>query len=173
MALQRRHNECDGISNHQRLDGLLNCLFRQRSKKSSKLHLTGLCEQSGTKPNLVAKILATNFGVFFCNIYNVFKKYVQCGSNNTVIKYCGWGIPPNWDISFGKLGRATNFGSFCRKLTCNAHGWPSAQPGACTQPCPIVDTAVPPLFTQPCHGRKMSTAVCIYVAGLCASCPAV
>ena len=25
--------------------------------------------QSGTKPNLVAKILATKFGVFFCYIY--------------------------------------------------------------------------------------------------------
>ena len=41
-------------------------------------------------------------------------------------------------------------------------------------------TAVPhcshsraPLFTQPCPGRTMSTAVYIYVAGLCASCPAV
>ena len=53
------------------------------------------------------------------------------------------------------------------------HGWPSTQPGTCTQPCPIVDTAVPPLFTQPCPGRTMSTAVGIYVAGLCASCPAV
>ena len=27
--------------------------------------LLALCEQSGTKPNLVAKVLATNFGVFF------------------------------------------------------------------------------------------------------------
>ena len=53
------------------------------------------------------------------------------------------------------------------------HGWPSTQPGTCTQPCPIVHTAVLPLFTQPCPGRTMSTAVCIYVAGLCASCPAV
>ena len=53
------------------------------------------------------------------------------------------------------------------------HGWPSTQPGTCTQPCPIVHTAVLPLFTQPCPGRTMSTAVCIYVARLCASCPAV
>ena len=30
-------------------------------------------KQSGTKPNLVAKILATNFGCLFCNIGNVFK----------------------------------------------------------------------------------------------------
>ena len=45
------------------------------------------------------------------------------------------------------------------------HGWPSTQPGTCTQPCPIVHTAVPPLFTQPCRGRTMSTAVCITLQG--------
>ena len=42
-ALQR-HNECDGISNHQPHDCLLHCLFRRRSKKTSKLSVTGLCE---------------------------------------------------------------------------------------------------------------------------------
>ena len=36
-------------------------------------------KQSGTKPNLVAKILATNFGVFFCNIGNVFKNMFNVG----------------------------------------------------------------------------------------------
>ena len=61
----------------------------------------------------------------------------------------------------------------CKIAFLQTHGWPSTQPGTCTQPCPIVHTAVPPLFTQPCAGRTMSTAVCIYVAGLCASCPAV
>ena len=45
--------------------------------------------------------------------------------------------------------------------------------GTCTQLWPIVDTAVPPFLTQPCPGRTMSTTVCIYDAGLCASCPAV
>ena len=55
----------------------------------------------------------------------------------------------------------------------DVHGWPSTQPGTCTQPCSIVHTAVHPLFTQPCPARTMGTAVCIYVAGLCASCPAV
>ena len=39
-----RHNERDGISNHQRLDCLLNCLFRRRSEKTSKLRFAGLCE---------------------------------------------------------------------------------------------------------------------------------
>ena len=43
-TLQRRHNEHDGVLNHQRLDCLLNRLFRSRSKKTSKLRITGLCE---------------------------------------------------------------------------------------------------------------------------------
>ena len=42
MALQWRHNGRDGISNHQPRDCLLNRLFRRRSKKTSKLHVTGL-----------------------------------------------------------------------------------------------------------------------------------
>ena len=44
VASQWRHNECDGVSNHQTHDCLLNCLFRRRSKKTSKLRVTGLCE---------------------------------------------------------------------------------------------------------------------------------
>ena len=44
MALQWRHNERDGVSNHLRLDCLFKGLFRRRSKKSSKLCVTGLCE---------------------------------------------------------------------------------------------------------------------------------
>ena len=43
-TLQWCHNEHHGISNHQPHDCLLNLLFRRRSKKTSKLHVTGLCE---------------------------------------------------------------------------------------------------------------------------------
>ena len=42
--LQWRHNGRHGVSNHQHHDCLLNRLFRQRSKKTSKLRVTGLCE---------------------------------------------------------------------------------------------------------------------------------
>ena len=42
--LQWRHNEGDGVSNHRRLDDFLNRLLRRRSKKTSKLRVTGLCE---------------------------------------------------------------------------------------------------------------------------------
>ena len=43
-ALQWRHNDHDGVSNHQPRDCLLNRLFRRRSTKTSKLRVTGLCE---------------------------------------------------------------------------------------------------------------------------------
>ena len=43
-ALQWRHYEREGISNRRRLYCLINRLFRRRSKKISKLRVTGLCE---------------------------------------------------------------------------------------------------------------------------------
>ena len=43
VPLQWRHNERDGVSNHQHHDCLLNRLYRRRSKKTSKLRVTGLC----------------------------------------------------------------------------------------------------------------------------------
>ena len=47
-SLQWRHNGCDGVSNHQPYDCLLNRLFRRRSKKTSKPRVTGLC--AGNSP---------------------------------------------------------------------------------------------------------------------------
>ena len=43
QTLQWRHNERDGVSNHQPYDCLLSRLFRRKSKKPPKLHVTGLC----------------------------------------------------------------------------------------------------------------------------------
>ena len=43
-----RNNERDGVSNHNLHDCLLNRLFRRRSKKKSKLRITGLC--AGNSP---------------------------------------------------------------------------------------------------------------------------
>ena len=47
-ALRWRHNGPDSVSNHQPHDCLLNRLFRHRSKKTSKLRVTGLC--AGNSP---------------------------------------------------------------------------------------------------------------------------
>ena len=44
VPLQWRHDERDGASNRRRLRCLLKRLFRRRSKKTSKLRVTGLCE---------------------------------------------------------------------------------------------------------------------------------
>ena len=44
ITLQCRHKERNGVSNHQPQDYLFNRLFRRRSKKTSKLRVTGLCE---------------------------------------------------------------------------------------------------------------------------------
>ena len=42
--VSKSHNEFNGVSRHQRLDCLFNRLSRRRSKKTSKLRVTGLCE---------------------------------------------------------------------------------------------------------------------------------
>ena len=47
-TLQWRNNGHDSVSNHQPHDCLLNRLFRRRSKKTSKLRVTGLC--AGNSP---------------------------------------------------------------------------------------------------------------------------
>ena len=48
LSLHWRHDGRDGVSNHQLHDCLLNCLFRRRSKKISKIRVTGLC--AGNSP---------------------------------------------------------------------------------------------------------------------------
>ena len=49
-TLHWRHNEHDGVSNHQPHGCLLNRLFRRRSKKTSKLRVTGLCVGNSPGP---------------------------------------------------------------------------------------------------------------------------
>ena len=51
--LRWRHNGHDGVSNHQPHHCLLNRLFGCRSKKTSKLRVTGLC--AGNSPGTVHK----------------------------------------------------------------------------------------------------------------------
>ena len=49
-TLQWRHNDHGGLSNHQSRGCLLNCLFRRRWKKTSKLRVTGLCAGNSAGP---------------------------------------------------------------------------------------------------------------------------
>ena len=48
--IQWRHNDHDSVSNHQPGGSLLNCLFRRRWKKTSKLRFTGFCAGNSPGP---------------------------------------------------------------------------------------------------------------------------
>ena len=60
--LQWRHNEFDGISNHRPLGCLISHLFRGRSKKTSKLHITGLYEGNS---QVTSKVVF--FSIWWCH----------------------------------------------------------------------------------------------------------
>ena len=69
-SLQWRHNERDGVSNHRRLDYLLKRLLSRRSKKTSKLRVTGLCEWNppmtgGFPPQKASS--AENVSIWWCH----------------------------------------------------------------------------------------------------------
>ena len=49
-SLLWRHNDHGGVSSHQPRGCLLNRLFRRRSKKTSKLRVTGLCAGNSPGP---------------------------------------------------------------------------------------------------------------------------
>ena len=50
VSLHWRHTDHDGVSNHQHHGRLLNRLFGRRSKKTSKLRVTGLCVGNSPVP---------------------------------------------------------------------------------------------------------------------------
>ena len=113
LALRWRHNERDGVSNHQPHDCLLNRLFRRRSKKTSKLRVTGLCvgnsPATGEFPHkglitrkmlpfddVIVNMKSTTEGLFAswenkCKMAN--KKYIHIqSSSHKTISHIGYGI---------------------------------------------------------------------------------
>ena len=58
--LQWRHNGQDDVSNHQPHDCILSRIFRRRSKKISKLHVTGLCMGNSSLAGEVPAQMASN-----------------------------------------------------------------------------------------------------------------
>ena len=59
-TLRWRHNRCDSVSNHQPHHCLLNRLFRRRSKKTSKLRVTGLCAANSPGTGEFSAQMASN-----------------------------------------------------------------------------------------------------------------
>ena len=69
LPLQWRHNGRGGVSNHQPHDCLPNRLFRRRSKKTSKLRVTGLCVNSPYKWPVTRKMFPFDY-VIMCSQYS-------------------------------------------------------------------------------------------------------
>ena len=61
-ALQCRHNGHDSVSNHKRLNCLLNHFYGHRSKKTSNLCITGLCERNSPGTGEFPAQTASNAG---------------------------------------------------------------------------------------------------------------
>ena len=96
-TLHWRHNELDGVSDHQPHDCLLTCLFRHRSKKTSKLRVTGLCEGNSPGPaNCPHKRPVTRktfpFDDVIMRIHSTVNKscYIVCMLWNLVSDFMPW-----------------------------------------------------------------------------------
>ena len=93
VTLQWRHNEHDSVSNHQPRDCFLNRLFGRRSKKTSKLRVTGLCvgnsEGTGEFPALMASN-AENFFIWWRHHEANTKKTT---GYNYLVLFLSWNIP--------------------------------------------------------------------------------
>ena len=60
-SLPWRYNDRDSVSNHLPQDCLLNRLFRRRSKKTSKLRVTGLCAGNSSIPRTNGQLRGKKF----------------------------------------------------------------------------------------------------------------
>ena len=88
-SLQWRHNERDGVSNHRCIDCLLNRLFKRRSKKTSKLRVTGLCK--GSSP-----------------VTDEFSAQKASNAENVSILWRRHGIPFGCDTNYGNMTERGN-----------------------------------------------------------------
>ena len=96
------HNEHNGVSNHLPHNCLLNCLFRRRSKKTSKLRITGLCEGNSPVTSEFPAQKASNVenvSISWCH-HGIFCRLVSAGRHlmRTLIYTCVSFIPP--DVSY-------------------------------------------------------------------------
>ena len=83
-SLQWRHNERHGVSNHQHFECLLSRLFRGTSKKTSKLHVTGLCDANTPVTDGFPSQRASNAGMFSIDdvIMILISQVISCLFNN-------------------------------------------------------------------------------------------
>ena len=89
LSLKWRHNERDGVSNHQPHDCLLNLLFRRISeKKTSKLHITGLCEGNSPVTGKFQAQIASNAEKFPFDDVIMSTKFFLMDDHDLPILHC-------------------------------------------------------------------------------------
>ena len=107
LSLHWRHNEHDGVSNHQPNDCLLNRLFRRRSKKTPKLRVTSICAGNSLVIGEFPAQRASNAE----NISIWWRHHENCKHQNP--KY----IPPLIYNKFSVIVKLSlNFVLVCRKI---------------------------------------------------------
>ena len=121
FPLQWRHNEPDGISNHQPHDCLHNRLFGRRSKETSKLRFIGL--YVGNSP-VIGEFLAQ----WACNAENVsiwWRHHASMGNNLVAGNWwwrrfhlCKWWCidSSGFNFSVERLGRRCANGTMSIKM---------------------------------------------------------
>ena len=86
-TLHWRHNGHDSVTNHQTHHYLLNRLFRRRSKKISKLRVTGLCEgNSPVTGEFPAQMASNAENVSIRWRHHVTSTYHTCPCYNQVVR---------------------------------------------------------------------------------------
>ena len=109
--VQWRHNERDSVSNHQPHDSLFNCLLGRRSKKTSKLRVTGLCSRnSPVTGEFPAQRVSNAENVSIWWRHHALHFWY---TNTNMVTY--WAPWYNWH-SFAKLTHAYQFSPF--SMTC-------------------------------------------------------
>ena len=82
-TLQWRHTGRDSVSNHHPHDCFLNHLFRHRSKKTSKLRVTGLCAENSPEAGEFPAQMASNAE----NVFIWWRHNVDCNCSLTWMRY--------------------------------------------------------------------------------------
>ena len=81
---QWRHNGHDSVSNQQLHDCLLNRLFRRRSKKTSKLRVTGLCARNSPETGEFPAQMASNADFFFHLMTSSWRSHHQTWTSHCI-----------------------------------------------------------------------------------------
>ena len=137
-TLQWRHNGPSSVPNHQPHEFLLNRLFRRRSKKTSKLRVTGLCAWNSPGTGEFPAQMARNAGnvsiwwrhhdlvtiqIFSGGIISIISSAnwpLQSGITGPykcVRNHTYWGLRNNWGMQF-KNGLQNLWGNIVFLILC-------------------------------------------------------